>query len=217
MLSVGVLLVAAIAVPMPIPINPTSSKMMKRCFELERDNQDMWWVNQLCNINNANAHRDTTGKEIIEQLDGKVDGWVSSIGTGGTLLGVSHALKKNNPNVVVYGVVPNDDPRLEWARSKVIHGYLESFGLPKMKFLTQMIIEKEITNKSILVNDKDARETANRLVKEEGIFCGISSGANVYAALKLAKKLGEGSNIVTTIVDRRDRYFSEYPQEQYVV
>jgi cysteine synthase A len=190
---------------------------MKRCFELERDNQDMWWVNQLCNINNVYAHRDTTGKEIIEQLDGRVDGWVSSIGTGGTLLGVSLALKKNDSNVVVYGVVPDDDPRLEWARSSVIQRYLELFGLPKLKFLTEMIIEKDITDKTILVNSKDARETSNRLVKEEGIFCGISSGANVYAALKLAEELGDGANIVTTIVDRRDRYFSEYPQEQYVV
>jgi cysteine synthase A len=190
---------------------------MKRCFELERDNQDMWWVNQLCNMNNAFAHRDTTGKEIVEQLDGKVDGWVSSIGSGGTLLGVADSLKKNNPKVVVFGVVPKDDPRLEWARSGVIQRYLKSFGVPNMNFLTEMIVEKEITDEVIMVDDKDARETANRLCKEEGIFCGISSGANVYAAFKLAEKLGEDVNIVTAMVDRRDRYYSEYPQEQYVV
>jgi cysteine synthase len=190
---------------------------MKRCFELEKDNQDMWWVNQLCNMNNAFAHRDTTGKEISEQLDGKVDGWVSSIGTGGTLLGVADSLKKNNSNLVVFGVVPNDDPRLEWARSRVIQRYLESFGVPNMNFLTEMILDKKITDKVVIVNDKDARETSNRLCKEEGIFCGISSGANVFAAFRLAEKLGKDANIVTTIVDRRDRYFSEYPQEQYVV
>ncbi|UCD73653.1 MAG: pyridoxal-phosphate dependent enzyme [Candidatus Bathyarchaeota archaeon] len=190
---------------------------MKRCHELEKSDPTIWWANQLCNINNARAHRDTTGKEILEQLEGDVDAWVASIGTGGTMLGVADAIGKAFPSTRVVGVVPTDDPRIDWARSGAIRGFLETFDLPKMKLLTERILDKDLPDEVVTVTDVDAREMANRLCKEEGFFCGISSGANVFAAIKTARKLSKGTRIVTVLVDRRDRYFSEYPNEHYIV
>ncbi|MEN8097692.1 MAG: cysteine synthase family protein [Chloroflexota bacterium] len=190
---------------------------MKQCYDLCKSDPLIWWPNQLCNVDNAKEHREQTGKEILEQMDGKVDAWVASIGTGGTIQGVAEALRESNPDLVVSGVVPADDPRFEWIRSGVVHRFLESYGLPKMRFLIEDILEKNILNHEIMVRSEDARNMANRLCSEEGLFCGISSGANVYAAVEMAKKMKKGSRIVTVLVDRRDRYFAEYPNGHYVV
>jgi cysteine synthase A len=150
-------------------------------------------------------------------MGGTVDAWVASIGTGGTLLGVAEALKKSNPDLIVSGVVPTDDPRIEWIRSRAVHQYLKSFGVPGMRFIIENILEQNILDQEIVVRNEDARNMANRLCREEGLFCGISSGANVYAAVEMAKKMKKGSKIITVLVDRRDRYFAEYPNEHYVV
>ena len=150
-------------------------------------------------------------------MDGKVDAWVASIGTGGTLLGVAETLKENDPNLTVAGVLPTDDPRIEWVRSRAVHKALEKFGVPKMRFLIEDILEKDLLDHEIVVKNEDAKNMADRLCREEGLFCGMSSGANVYAAIELAKKMEKGSRIVTVLVDRRDRYFAEYPHEHYVV
>jgi cysteine synthase A len=150
-------------------------------------------------------------------MDGRVDAWIASVGTGGTLLGVAEALKVVNPDLVVSGVVPTDDIRLEWIRSRAVHKFLESFGVPKFRFLIEDILEKNILDHEIVVRNEDAKNMADRLCREEGLFCGMSSGANVYAAVELAKKMVKGSKIVTVLVDRRDRYFAEYPNEHYVV
>ena len=190
---------------------------MAQCHHLQESEPSTWWSNQLCNEHNTKAHREGTGAEILEQLDGKVDAWVASIGTGGTLLGVAKSLKAANPDLIVSGVVPADDPRLEWVRSRVVHKYLESFGVPRMKFIIEDILEGKILDQEIVVRNEDARNMANRLASEEGLFCGISSGANVYAAIELAKVMEKGAKIVTVLVDRRDRYFAEYPHEHYVV
>jgi cysteine synthase A len=150
-------------------------------------------------------------------MHGKVDAWVASIGTGGTLLGVAETLKEANPGIIVSGLVPTDDPRLEWIRSRAVHKFLEGFGAPKLRFLIEDILEKNILDQKIVVRNEDAKNMANRLCSEEGLFCGISSGANVYAAVEMAKVMKKGSKIVTVLVDRRDRYFAEYPNEHYVV
>jgi len=190
---------------------------MKQCYDLQENDADVWWSNQLCNPDNTRAHRDGTGVEILNQLEGKVDAWVASIGTGGTLLGVAETLKEANPDLTVSGVVPTDDPRLEWVRSRAVHKYLEKFGAPKMRFLIEDILERDLLDFGVVVRNEDAKMMADRLCKEEGLFCGMSSGANVYAAVELAKKMKKGSRIVTVLVDRRDRYFAEYPDEHYVV
>jgi cysteine synthase A len=190
---------------------------MAKCYELGEGDRSVWWPNQLCNPDNSAAHRDGTGAEILNQMDGKVDAWVASIGTGGTLLGVAETLKEANPKLIVSGVLPIDDPRLEWVRSRAVHKYLAEFGAPPMRFLIEDIMDKKILDHEVIVKNEDAKIMADRLCREEGLFCGISSGANVYAAVQLAKKMNKGSRIVTVLVDRRDRYFAEYPNEHYVV
>lgn len=113
--------------------------------------------------------------------------------------------------------MPADDPRIEWVRSRSVHKFLDQFGLPKMKFIIEDILEKKLLDHEITVKNEDAKNMADRLCREEGFFCGISSGANVWAAVELAKTMKQGSKIVTVLVDRRDRYFAEYPNEHYVV
>jgi len=190
---------------------------MKQCYDLQESDSDIWWSNQLCNPDNTKAHRDGTGVEIFSQMEGQVDAWVASIGTGGTLLGVTETLKEMNPDLIVSGVVPTDDPRLEWVRSRAVHKYMDEFGMPIMRFLIEDILEKDLLDFGVVVKNNDAKMMADRLCKEEGLFCGMSSGANVFAAVELAKKMDSGSRIVTVLVDRRDRYFAEYPNEHYVV
>jgi len=190
---------------------------MAHCYRLQERDPSVWWSNQLCNPDNTIAHREGTGKEIVEQLNGEVDAWVASIGSGGTLHGVAQALRQVNPDLVVAGVLPSDDPRLEWVRSRLIHKYLHRFGAPPMRFLIEDILETKILDHEIIVKNEDAKNMADRLCSEEGLFCGMSSGANVYAAVQLAKRMEKGSRIVTVLVDRRDRYFAEYPDEHYVV
>ncbi len=190
---------------------------MKQCYDMQASDSSIWWANQLCNVDNTKAHREHTGKEIGEQIGGKVDAWVASIGTGGTLLGVAETLKKENPDLIVAGVVPTDDPRIEWVRSRAVHTYLQKFGLPKMRFIIEDLPENDVLDQEVTVKNGDAKDMADRLCREEGLFCGMSSGANVWAAVQMAKRMQKGSNIVTVLVDRRDRYFAEYPHEHYVV
>ena len=190
---------------------------MKQCHELQQSDSSHWWANQLCNVDNTKAHRDHTGAEILEQLDGPIHGWVASVGTGGTILGVAQALTAHNAEMKVVGVVPTDDRRLEWVRSGAIHRALAGFGVPKLRFLMEDLLESGLMDDEITIEHSDARQMANRLCREEGLYCGISSGANVCAAIEMAKTMEEGSTIVTVIVDRRDRYFAEHPNEHYTV
>jgi cysteine synthase A len=190
---------------------------MRRCLEMDRSNSNTWWSNQMCNINNALAHRDSTGREILEQMEGEINGWVASIGTGGTLLGVSDALRKEHPSIKVIGVEPTDAPITEWVRSGMMNRFIEALRVPKRKLLIEDMFEKDLPDEIMTVTHKDARGMAYRLCMEEGLFCGISSGANVHAAIQLSKSLGRGSKVVTVLVDRRDRYYSEHPNEHYVI
>ncbi|MBT4002303.1 MAG: hypothetical protein HOF10_03195, partial [Chloroflexi bacterium] len=90
-------------------------------------------------------------------------------------------------------------------------------GAPRLRFLIEDVLDEKIMDHEIVVRNEDAKNMANRLASEEGLFCGMSSGANVFAAIEMAKTMKKGSKIVTVLVDRRDRYFSEYPNEHYVV
>lgn len=190
---------------------------MAQCYKLQQADPANWWANQLCNPDNTRAHRDTTGREILNQLDGQIDAWVASIGTGGTLLGVAQTLKEQNPALRVAGVVPTDDPRIDWVRTRAVHKALAKFGVPELRFIIEDVLEQNLMDHEIVIENQDAKRMADRLCKEEGLFCGMSSGANVCAAIQLARKLEKGSRIVTVLVDRRDRYFAEYPNEHYVV
>jgi cysteine synthase len=190
---------------------------MKKCYDLERRDPKLWWANQNENPHNVLAHKETTGREILEQLDNKVDAWVASIGTGGTILGVAEALREKVGHVRVIGLEPEDARVTEWSRAGSMKKYRETVGLPPAKSLVDLMLEMGLPDEVLTVNDADARLMMNRLCREEGLFCGMSSGANVYAALKIAKRLGNGANVVTVLVDRRERYFPEYPREHYVI
>jgi cysteine synthase A len=191
---------------------------MKVCYDLERESESFWWADQMSNVDNTLAHKDGTGKEILEQLDMKIDAFVASIGSGGTLLGVAEALGEKSVSASVVGVEPEDAKVIEeWAKTGFLNNFLEKLGMPRRKYIIEEILEKGFPDEIIHVAHEEARHMANRLCREEGLFCGISSGANVYAALKVAKKLGKGANVVTICVDRRDRYLPEYPNENYVI
>lgn len=190
---------------------------MKKCYDLEMKNKSFWWADQFSNMDNVLAHKESTGREILEQLDGKIGAWVASIGTGGTLLGVSEALTEESVGAKVVGLEPEDANVIEWAEKGILPNFLEKLGLPRRKSIVEVMLEKGLPDEVMTVGHEEARSMANRLCWEEGLFCGISSGANVYAALRVAKKLGKGANVVTVLVDNRDRYFPEYPNEHYVI
>ena len=177
-----------------------------RALELEQNNENTWWARQAMNPDNILAHKETTGKEIIEQTDGNVDAFVCAVGTGGTLLGVGEALLEINPDVKIYAVEPASSSLFKMAPE--IKYYMEKYGIPGVAGLIINKIEKKgIVEKAFLVEDKDAIEMTHRLCEEEGLFCGMSGGANVHVALEIAKKAGNNKNIITILPDNRYRYF----------
>jgi len=190
---------------------------MKKCHDLQTQNKACWWADQFTNMDNPLAHKETTGKEIIHQLDGKIDAFVASIGTGGTLLGVTQALKQQSINAQVTGLEPEDAKVTEWVDKGILNKFFEALGVPIRKSIVETMLEKGTPDQLMTIGHEEAKNMTNRLCHEEGLFCGISSGANVYAALKIAKKLGKGANVVTVLVDSRDRYLPEHPNEHYVI
>ncbi len=195
--------------------------MLKACYDMQREDGSIWWADQMSNPDNPLAHKVGTGTEIIQQMEGQITAFVSSLGNGGTLLGVGKALRGNLAStdaVRIVGVGPEDQKFLDdWRGPKFLLGFLAKLGMPMKKYIIEEMLEQRIPDVMIYVGHDEAREMANRLAREEGISCGLSSGANVYAALRVAKSLPKGANVVTICVDRRDRYLSEYPNETYVV
>ncbi len=161
-------------------------------------------ADQFNNLSNEQAHELTTGAEIWEQTGGQVDAFVSTLGTGGTFAGVSAALKKRNPHVKCYAVEPSGAAFL--SRGKVtnpahkIQGAGYAMPLP--------LFRPEHCDGFLTVTDADAIRTARRLAIREGIFAGFSSGANVAAALRVARQLPPGAVVVTTINDSGLKYLS---------
>lgn len=157
--------------------------------------------NQFENENNILAHYETTAKEIVEELDGNVSGFVSGIGTGGTIIGVAKRLKQINNNVKIYALEPDKMPLL--SQNKVIGNHkIEGIGddfIPK-------IVNKTMIDKIILVNDEDAINMARKIALNLGLGVGISSGANMIASI-LAKEENDG-NIVTVFPDDNKKYIS---------
>jgi cysteine synthase A len=179
-----------------------------KCLEMETNNPNTWWARQALNKENIAAHRETTGKEIIEQTNGNVDAFVCAVGTGGTLLGVSEALLAMNPDIKIYAVEPASSSLLKMAPQ--LRPYMKKFGIPGISgWIISEIENRGIITETHLVEDKDAISMTHRLTEEEGLFCGMSSGANVFIALKVAKQLGKGKRVVTILPDSRDRYFFE--------
>ncbi len=157
---------------------------------------------QFKNPANPLVHEQTTGPEILKALDGKVDAFVAGVGTGGTITGVGHVLRSHNPQVHIAAVEPADSPVLSGGDPGPHK--IQGIGAGFVPDVLDTAVYQEI----LTVTNDEAMETARRLAREEGIFAGISSGANVLAALKVAKKLGPGKNVVTMLCDTGERYLS---------
>jgi len=161
-----------------------------------------WEPNQYTNPDNVMAHYTTTGPEIWEQTGGQVDIFVATQGTGGTLTGVGRYLKERKPSVKLFAGEPTEAPMLarrQWGSHR-IEGIGDGF-VPRN-------LDLSILDGVVLTSSEEAIEMAKRLALEEGIFCGISSGANVAAAIKVAKRYPDAKVIVTMINDTGQRYFS---------
>lgn len=171
--------------------------------KLVAETSDSFMPQQFNNPANPEAHYQTTGPEIWRDTDGKIDIFVAGVGTGGTLTGVGAFLKEKNPEIKIVAVEPKASPVISGGKPgpHKIQGIGAGF-IPN-------VLKKEIIDEVVLVNADAAGETARRLAKEEGVFCGISSGANVRAATRLAKKY-EKKNIVTVICDTGERYLSTW-------
>lgn len=160
-----------------------------------------FYSNQFENENNVLAHYETTSKEIIDELDGRISGFVSGIGTGGTLMGVARRLKQINDDIKIYALEPDKMPLL--SQNKIIGNHkIEGIG---DDFIPQ-IVDKKLIDKIILVNDDDSINMARKIAVSLGIGVGISSGANMIASI-LAKEENEG-NIVTVFPDDNKKYLS---------
>jgi len=158
---------------------------------------------QFENPANPQAHRDTTGPEIVEQMRGAtIDAFVSAVGTGGTITGVGETLKKHHPNVKIYGVEPARSPVLSGGEPgpHKIQGIGAGF-VPK-------VLHREVIDEIVPVLDEDAYKMKQRLAHEEGLLVGISAGAAAWVAERVARELGPGKNVVTVLCDTGERYFS---------
>ena len=157
---------------------------------------------QFSNPDNKYAHIRYTAQEILEQVGGPIHGFCSGIGTGGTISGIGEVLKEQNPDMEIWAVEPENAAIL--AGGSI--GTHIQMGIGDG--IIPEILNQEIYSDICVITDDEALETAKRLAKEEGLMVGISSGTNVAAALKLAKKLGKGKTVVTVLPDTAERYFS---------
>ncbi|MGM0884827.1 MAG: cysteine synthase A [Bacillota bacterium] len=178
---------------------------VRKAEELAQENPSYFLPQQFKNQANVKIHRETTGPEIVEainSLDGKLDAFVAGIGTGGTITGAGEVLKKNFDGIKIYAVEPAASPLLSGGKPgpHKIQGIGANF-VPD-------ILNRDIYDGVITIENEDAFEYARRAAKEEGILCGISSGAAIYAALQVAKELGEGKRVIAVVPSNGERYLS---------
>jgi len=170
--------------------------------ELVRENPRYFMPQQFENPANPDIHRRTTAQEILQATEGRLDAFVAGVGTGGTITGVGEVLKKSLPSVRIVAVEPARSPVLRGGRAG-IHG-IQGIGAS----FVPGVLNREIIDEIIAVGDEEAFACAKRLAREEGLLVGISAGAAVFAALKVAKRLGAGKRVVTILPDTGERYLT---------
>ena len=175
----------------------------------KESSQGAIWANQFDNKANRKAHYETTGPEIWKQTKGSVDAFVSAIGTGGTIAGVSMFLKEKNPNIKICLA----DPPGAALYNYYVNGELKAEGSSVTEGIGQGRVTSNLENieidKAFFIPDQESIDTMFRMIKEEGLFLGSSSGINVAGSIRLAKEMGSGHCIVTVLCDSGTRYLSK--------
>ena len=178
------------------------NECLQTALRMAEEDENVWIPQQFENPANPMVHKSHTAQEIIEQVGKPIDGFCSGVGTGGTLSGIGETLKAKYPEIHIWAVEPKN--------AAILSG--GSFGTHLQMGIGDGLIPKNLNTHIYehidIVTDEEAIETSRRLIREEGILCGISSGTNVTAALRLAKELGEGKTVVTVLPDTGERYFS---------
>ncbi len=175
---------------------------IKEAESIVAQNPSYYMPDQFSNPANPAMHRKTTGPELVDALDGRVDAFVAAVGTGGTITGCGEVIKERNPAAKIVAVEPAGSPVLSGGDPgpHKIQGIGAGF-VPK-------VLNRTLLDRVITVTDDEAYQTAKLLAKKEGLLVGISAGANVFAAQKIAEELGPGKNVVTILCDTGERYIS---------
>ena len=181
-------------------------KCIDECLQtaimMSKENPNVFVPQQFENENNPLAHRHHTALEIMEQVGGPIDGFCSGVGTGGTITGIGEVLKAQYPNITIWAVEPENAAILSGG---TIGTHLQ-MGIGDG--VIPQVLNTQIYEDICIITDEEAIQTSKDLARKEGLMCGISSGTNVAAAIKLAKKLGKGKTVVTVLPDTAERYFS---------
>lgn len=175
---------------------------LQTALRMKEKDTNVFVPQQFANPDNKLAHIKYTAQEILEQVGGPIHGFCSGIGTGGTLSGIGEVLKEKNPDIEIWAVEPEHAAILAGG---TIGTHIQ-MGIGDG--IIPDILNRDIYDDIYVVSDSEALETSKALARDEGLMCGISSGTNVAAALKLAKKLGPGKRVVTVLADTAERYFS---------
>ena len=171
-------------------------------LRMRDEDKNVFVPQQFENPANPEIQRQSTGREILSQVNKPIHGFCSGIGTGGTITGIGEVLKAANPDITIWAVEPENAAILSGGSI----GTHVQMGIGDG--VIPEILNQEIYEDVCIIKDEEALETAKLLASKEGIMCGISSGTNVAAAIKLAKKLGKGKTVVTVLPDTAERYFS---------
>lgn len=171
-------------------------------LKMKEEDKNVYVPQQFENLANPQVQREVTGVEILMQVGKPIHGFCSGIGTGGTITGIGETIKKANPDVIIWAVEPENAAILSGGSI----GTHIQMGIGDG--IIPAILNQKIYDDVCIVNDEEAINTAKDLALKEGIMCGISSGTNVAAAIKLARKLGRGKTVVTVLPDTAERYFS---------
>lgn len=175
---------------------------LQTALTMQKEDPNVFVPQQFENPANPEIQRNVTAQEILSQVDGPIHGFCSGIGTGGTITGIGEALKEANPDMEIWAVEPEHAAILSGGSI----GTHIQMGIGDG--LIPDILNTEIYNDICIIKDEEAIRIAKELASKEGIMCGISSGTNVAAAIKMAKKLGKGKTVVTVLPDTAERYFS---------
>ena len=171
-------------------------------MKMKAEDKNVFVPQQFENPANTAIQREVTGVEILEQVGGHIHGFCSGIGTGGTITGIGETLKAKNPDITIWAVEPENAAILSGGSI----GTHVQMGIGDG--LIPEILNQQIYDDVCIIKDEEALQASKDLAAKEGIMCGISSGTNVSAAIRLAKKLGKGKTVVTVLPDTAERYFS---------